>query len=224
MLIRTFMHLLRLPHIDSLTVFGLTAVSLMLVFYALENRSRHFTLLFAGACVMGSAYGFMQGAWPFGLVEGVWSLVAIRKWSQLRSSTSGALESSQDPHASVAAFLEDVLAQARRAGPTTYAFPDGFVQIYRPRPGRILIHRLWATSPGNRAGSEILRTLCDLADLHEVEIVLRALPFGDKPYPMSVEQLAGWYRRYGFAGPVKRMLRKPRVEIEFPQELNTTHA
>jgi hypothetical protein len=63
-----------------LTAFGLIAVTLMLLFYALERRSRWYTLAFAGACALGSAYGFLQGAWPFGLVEAVWSIVAIRKW------------------------------------------------------------------------------------------------------------------------------------------------
>lgn len=67
-------------HIDLLTSFGLIAVSLMLVFYALERRSRWYTLAFAGACLLGSAYGFLQGAWPFGFVEAVWSLVALRRW------------------------------------------------------------------------------------------------------------------------------------------------
>ena len=63
-----------------LTVFGLIAVTLMLIFYALEARSRWYTLAFALACVLGSVYGFLQGAWPFGLVEAVWSLVAVRRW------------------------------------------------------------------------------------------------------------------------------------------------
>ena len=218
------MHLLQILHIDPLTAFGLIAVSLMLLFYALEHRSRHFTLLFAGACVMGSAYGFMQGAWPFGLIEGVWSLVAMRKWSQLRSTPVADPDASLDSQASVRAFLEDILTVTRKVGDTTYAFPDAFVQIHHPLPGRILIHRLWTTTPGARAGSEMLRTLCDLADLHEVEIVLRPMPFGDKPYPMSIEQLADWYRRYGFAGPIKQMIRKPRMKIESPPEMTTTHA
>lgn len=65
---------------DVLTVFGLFAVSAMLVTYALEERSRWYTLAFAGSCVLGSAYGFLQGAWPFGVLEAVWSLVAFRKW------------------------------------------------------------------------------------------------------------------------------------------------
>jgi hypothetical protein len=63
-----------------LTQFGLLAVSAMLLCYALEDRHRHFILGFAVACALGSIYGFLQGAWPFGLVEGVWSLVAIRRW------------------------------------------------------------------------------------------------------------------------------------------------
>ncbi len=65
---------------DRLSMFGLIAVSLMLVCYALENRSHWFVLGFAGACLLGSIYGFLQGAWPFGLVEAVWSVVALRRW------------------------------------------------------------------------------------------------------------------------------------------------
>lgn len=71
----------------TLTVFGLIAVTLMLVFYALEKRSRWYTLAFALACVLGSVYGFLQGAWPFGLVEAVWSIVAIRRWWLAAEST-----------------------------------------------------------------------------------------------------------------------------------------
>ncbi len=63
-----------------LTLFGLFAVSAMLICYALEARSAWFTLAFAFSCVMGSAYGFLQGAWPFGLVEAVWTIVAARRW------------------------------------------------------------------------------------------------------------------------------------------------
>jgi len=73
---------------DGLTLFGLFAVTAMLVCYALENRSHWFTLAFAGSCMLGSAYGFLQGAWPFGAVEAVWSLVAIRKWLRLRVDAS----------------------------------------------------------------------------------------------------------------------------------------
>jgi hypothetical protein len=73
---------------DALTVFGLFAVSAMLLCYAMEARSPWWTLAFAGACVLGSAYGFLQGAWPFGLVEAVWAAVAARKWRRLRRSAA----------------------------------------------------------------------------------------------------------------------------------------
>ena len=65
---------------DALSLFGLVAVSAMLLCYALEDRSAWFVLAFAGACAMGSAYGFLQGAWPFGLVEAVWALIALKRW------------------------------------------------------------------------------------------------------------------------------------------------
>jgi len=65
---------------SSLTLFGLFAVTAMLVFYALEQRSPWFILAFALACALGSVYGFLQGAWPFGIVEAIWALVAARRW------------------------------------------------------------------------------------------------------------------------------------------------
>lgn len=65
---------------DLLTLFGVFALSAMMVFYALEDRSPHFVLAFAGACALASVYGFLQGAWPFGVVEAVWTLVAVRRW------------------------------------------------------------------------------------------------------------------------------------------------
>ena len=67
-------------HMDALTAFGLFSVTAMLAFYALEDRSPWFVLAFAGACMLASVYGFLQGAWPFGLVEAVWSVVAFRRW------------------------------------------------------------------------------------------------------------------------------------------------
>jgi hypothetical protein len=65
---------------DGLTLFGLFAVSAMLVFYALEHRSQWFVLVFAGASALGSLYGFLRGAWPFGIVEAIWWVVAGRRW------------------------------------------------------------------------------------------------------------------------------------------------
>jgi hypothetical protein len=70
---------------DGLSAFGLFAVTAMLICYALEQRSRWFILAFAGSCALGSVYGFLQGAWPFGLVEAIWALVALRRWHNVRS-------------------------------------------------------------------------------------------------------------------------------------------
>lgn len=67
---------------DGLTWFGLIAVTAMLIFYAVEDRSAWFVLAFAGACALASAYGFLQGAWPFGVIEAVWSLVALHRFRQ----------------------------------------------------------------------------------------------------------------------------------------------
>jgi len=65
---------------DGLTAFGLFAVTAMLVTYAFEDRSPWLILGFAVSCALGSIYGFLQGAWPFGLVEAVWTLVALHRW------------------------------------------------------------------------------------------------------------------------------------------------
>lgn len=76
---------------DTLTLFGLLAVTAMLVFYALEDRNPHYIMGFAVACALGSVYGFLQGAWPFGVVEAIWAAIAVRKW-WLRLSDSKTLK------------------------------------------------------------------------------------------------------------------------------------
>ena len=65
---------------DSLTAFGLLSVTAMLVFYTLEDRNPAYILAFAGACALASIYGFIQGAWPFGVVEAIWALIAAHRW------------------------------------------------------------------------------------------------------------------------------------------------
>ncbi|MFT4119796.1 hypothetical protein [Bradyrhizobium sp.] len=66
---------------DALTAYGLISVSAMLLFYTLELRGPHYVLAFAAACAFSALYGFLQGAWPFGLVETVWTAVALRRWA-----------------------------------------------------------------------------------------------------------------------------------------------
>jgi hypothetical protein len=65
---------------SSLTLFGACAVTIMLISYALEKRSPWWVLIFALACAASSLYGWLAGTWPFGVVEGVWALVALRRW------------------------------------------------------------------------------------------------------------------------------------------------
>jgi len=66
--------------LKALTIFGWMSVTAMLVFYALEKRSRWFILAFAVACALASVYGFLQGSWPFAAIEAIWSVVALNRW------------------------------------------------------------------------------------------------------------------------------------------------
>ena len=65
---------------DVVTLYGVVVVTFMMLMYALESRSRVFIILFSLGCVLSSVYGFASGAWPFGVVEIIWSFVAIRRW------------------------------------------------------------------------------------------------------------------------------------------------
>lgn len=69
---------------NALTVYGVVALSFMMLMYALESHGRRFVILFALGCALSSAYGFASGTWPFGVVEAVWTLIALRRASRLR--------------------------------------------------------------------------------------------------------------------------------------------
>jgi len=68
---------------DALTIYGAASVTIMMLAYALESRAPAFVLIFAVACLSSSAYGFLQGAWPFGVVEIVWSAIAFLRWHRV---------------------------------------------------------------------------------------------------------------------------------------------
>ena len=74
---------------DALTAFGFFAVAAMLIFYALEDWGPGFILAFAGACALASAYGFLQGAWPFGVMEAIWAGIAVWRWRTRISNAKG---------------------------------------------------------------------------------------------------------------------------------------
>lgn len=64
-----------------MTAFGVGALTFMMLMYALERRGRAFVLAFAIGCALSSVYGFMSGVWPFGVVEAVWTGVALRRYA-----------------------------------------------------------------------------------------------------------------------------------------------
>jgi hypothetical protein len=115
----------------------------------------------------------------------------------------------------VETFLQDLITVAPAVGEGCYCLPDGaggsrgWVQFIVHSPRRLLIHRLWTLRPGKGNGSALLRIVCETADRHEVELALKALPFGKKPYANSQDQLVTWYERHGFKGTHKKMIRQP---------------
>ena len=69
-----------------LTIYGASVVTLMMIFYALEQNSSWFTLAFGISYIGSAIYGYLAGTWPFGIVESIWSLVAFRKWYSIRDN------------------------------------------------------------------------------------------------------------------------------------------
>ena len=65
---------------DAVTLFGVAALTFMMLMYALERRGRRFILAFAAGCALSSAYGFLSGAWPFGVVEAIWAVIAVQRY------------------------------------------------------------------------------------------------------------------------------------------------
>lgn len=63
------------------TIYGVVAVSFMMGMYALERRGRRYIAGFALGCLLSSSYGFLSGAWPFGVVEAIWSIIALRRYA-----------------------------------------------------------------------------------------------------------------------------------------------
>ena len=69
---------------SAVTLFGVAALTFMMLMYALERRGPRFVLLFALGCALSSAYGFLSGAWPFGVVEAIWAVIALRRFTSER--------------------------------------------------------------------------------------------------------------------------------------------
>jgi hypothetical protein len=72
----------------AVTIYGVTVLTFMMCMYALEARGAGFVLAFAAGCALSSSYGFLSGAWPFGVVEGIWSVIALRRYLALRRGSA----------------------------------------------------------------------------------------------------------------------------------------
>jgi hypothetical protein len=72
----------------AVTIYGVCALTFMMGMYALESRGRGFVLAFALGCALSSSYGFLSGAWPFGVVEAIWTVIALRRY-QLAGRAGG---------------------------------------------------------------------------------------------------------------------------------------
>ena len=73
-----------------LTIYGVTVLTFMMVMYAVEARGKWFVLAFALGCALSSSYGFASGAWPFGVIEAIWTAIAVHRFSQKnRRSVAG---------------------------------------------------------------------------------------------------------------------------------------
>lgn len=69
-------------HINALAIelFGLLAVTVMVVSYALEKRASSYVLTFAIACAAAASYAVLIRSWPFAGVEAIWCVIAVRRW------------------------------------------------------------------------------------------------------------------------------------------------
>jgi hypothetical protein len=72
----------------AITIYGVCAVTFMMIMYALEHRGRRYIVGFAVGCLLSSAYGFLSGAWPFGVVELIWSGIALRRYTAAASGSA----------------------------------------------------------------------------------------------------------------------------------------
>jgi hypothetical protein len=95
-----------------LTVFGACAVTFMMLMYALEGRDRRFVLAFAVGCALSSSYGFLAGTWPFGIVEAIWSLVAVKRYLDHRPDPERA--PARDAEASAPSARSDTATDSHR--------------------------------------------------------------------------------------------------------------
>src|SRR5437660_8356395 len=83
---------------------------------------RVFVLAFAIGCLLSSVYGFLPGAWPFGVLEIIWAGIALRRF-QSRLRTEGAAIPARlfDSERTLGPFRRD----ERSRGHAAYGCPCG---------------------------------------------------------------------------------------------------
>jgi len=67
-----------------LTIFGAIAVSIMFVSYWTEERSKWLVLVFALGSALTALYSGLAEVYPITVIEGLWALVAVRRFAQRR--------------------------------------------------------------------------------------------------------------------------------------------
>jgi hypothetical protein len=70
----------------AITVYGVVALTFMMLMYSLERRGSSFILAFSLGCLLSSVYGFLSGAWPFGVIEAIWCVIALRRFTRAREA------------------------------------------------------------------------------------------------------------------------------------------
>jgi hypothetical protein len=81
----------------ALVIYGVSVLTFMMVMYALERRGHWFVLAFAVGCLLSSSYGFLSGAWPFGCVELIWSVIALIRFRGELRTRSGTTSPAEPP-------------------------------------------------------------------------------------------------------------------------------
>ena len=106
----------------ALLVFGSLAVAAMLPMYAMEARSPRYVLGFALASAAAAAYGFAREAWPFAVIDTVWSLVAFQRWRLLLRPVSAAPSFPANPPEASTCLrsLSQLTTEPHRPSPATW--------------------------------------------------------------------------------------------------------
>ena len=69
-------------------LFGSIAVSVMMVSYWLEPRSKWFVLVFAGGSAATALYSGLVEAYPITVIEALWAAIALQRFLRKHQESS----------------------------------------------------------------------------------------------------------------------------------------